>query len=75
MWVDGTQATYTAWSNGEPNNVREERGEIRPQSRWKWNDHECYHAHPYVCETSGELENIMLTINNKLLYCCVSSSP
>ena len=62
LWVDGTQAIYTAWSDGEPNNVGEECGEIRPERRWKWNDHECHHAHHYVCEINGELESTIYFI-------------
>ena len=73
LWVDGTQATYFAWSNNEPNNVVEECAEIIPERTWKWNDHMCSYAANYVCETKGGLKNIMLTVNKNPFYNCVLS--
>ena len=68
LWVDGTRATYTNWSPGEPNNHQgtfEGCGELWPKSRSrKWNDEQCSATRHYVCETTGRSEKKSYIINN-----------
>jgi len=59
MWVDGSQATYTHWNQGEPNSVAEECGHMYTASHgWKWNDLGCSAPLHYVCEIKGWCEFI-----------------
>ena len=60
LWVDGTQANYTHWTKGEPNNVAEECGVMRNATdKWKWNDWTCTNSAHYVCEIEGWSEKIL----------------
>lgn len=54
MWVDGSRATYTHWSNGEPNDQggNEDCTHMYP-SIGKWNDEPCSRGRQYLCETKG----------------------
>jgi len=76
MWIDGTQATYTHWSKGEPNSVAEECGQMYTAThRWKWNDLGCSASLHYVCEIKGWFEffkllaEIFLILRKRLVKC------
>lgn len=74
LWLDGTRPIYTRWSRGEPNNVREECGELYNKADgWSWNDEWCSSTLHYVCETNSKPENTkrniyILNIENDVLF-------
>ncbi|KAG8138548.1 hypothetical protein E2320_004426 [Naja naja] len=52
-WSDGSNLTYISWEEGEPNNFfnRESCAVLSARSRYlQWNDKNCMHLHPFVCE-------------------------
>ena len=52
MWTDGTPLEFTAWNEGEPNNVGEEDCVNLPTwSAGLWNDLPCDAQLPYICAT------------------------
>ena len=58
MWVDGSQASYTNWNTGEPNNsggTEDCAHFVNPAGSSKWNDVRCSHQLFYVCETNDRL--------------------
>ncbi len=62
LWVDRTPVNYTHWNKGEPNNLREECGEMYPKvHEWRWNDQSCTVSLRYICETHGRSENDAVT--------------
>ena len=50
VWLDGKPATFTAWSQGEPNNYggAENCTELLQSG---WNDKHCEESRAFVCET------------------------
>ncbi len=63
LWVDGSRPTNTYWNSGEPNNYGGYEGcahAFPKEGGAVWNDLPCASMYPYVCETSGRSENIML---------------
>jgi len=54
LWVDGSRATYTHWSDEEPNDSGgiEDCTQMRPPPG-KWNDLACSKSLKYLCETNG----------------------
>ena len=53
-WLDGENATYRNWADGEPNgNVTC----VRLSNNGKWKDHDCSLAHAYACKTVGLLND------------------
>jgi len=61
LWVDGTQASYTHWSQGEPNNHGGYEGctHMFPPSGL-WNDAPCSNSYRYLCETNGKRKKSIL---------------
>ncbi|MBZ5710212.1 CotH kinase family protein [Nannocystis pusilla] len=52
VWTDGTPLGFTAWNEGEPNNVGEEDCVNLPTwSAGLWNDLVCDTPLPYICQT------------------------
>ncbi|KAI4792936.1 hypothetical protein KUCAC02_033042 [Chaenocephalus aceratus] len=49
MWSDGSVATYSFWSRGQPNNYGRDEDCVVNNSREKWNDVRCSKTLPSVC--------------------------
>ncbi len=51
LWVDGSEAEFTSWGAGEPN---DSGGEDCVHTNWStlgtWNDYPCESAQPFICE-------------------------
>ena len=50
LWVDGSQAIFTDWSQNEPNNLKGIEDCVHMHTSGKWNDNNCNHYRHYVCE-------------------------
>ena len=60
LWLDGTRPSYTRWGRGEPDDIREECGELYYKADgWSWSDDGCLYKRHYVCERNGKPENTM----------------
>lgn len=59
VWADGSDATYTSWSKGEPNNFRtpgksgegEDCVEMNTFANYHWNDDDCSKTKRFLCST------------------------
>ena len=51
-WVDGSSVAFSNWNTGEPNNSNgnEDCVHIYGGHRNKWNDKNCAHRLPFICE-------------------------
>ena len=81
LWVDGSIATYTHWSPGEPNDAGgvEDCAHMFPPAG-KWNDLACSSSLKYLCETNGRQHddcvlNIVLIIMVYPVYDCSWEAP
>ena len=81
LWVDGSIATYTHWSPGEPNDSGgvEDCAHMFPPAG-KWNDLACSSSLKYLCETNGRQHhdcvlNIVLIIMVYPVYGCSWEAP
>lgn len=50
VWADGQPATFTSWSEGEPNNTDDEDCAEMYPSVGNWNDANCVGWRDYMCE-------------------------
>ncbi|XP_070610645.1 C-type lectin lectoxin-Lio3-like [Erythrolamprus reginae] len=56
LWPDGSKVTFTNWEKGEPNNFlnKEFCAALTRGSRYvRWNDKDCEHRHPFICQTQS----------------------
>lgn len=49
LWIDGTEASYTNWASGQPNNAGDSDC-VKIKSDGKWDDRICSEAYPVLCE-------------------------
>ena len=51
MWVDGVEASWGAWADGEPNDAGDGEDCASLRADGQWNDLSCDREVPYVCES------------------------
>ncbi|CAM9827317.1 unnamed protein product, partial [Heterosigma akashiwo] len=52
VWVNGTEADYTNWGYGEPNDYGGGEDCVEMKSNGEWNDQSCSTEFAFVCQQS-----------------------